>query len=148
MKNISLFLPFIVGIALTAQASINGQLRTSVNSQLMATLISFLVGTVLLVGIIIFTNDKIPSLGELGQIEWYKYTGGLLGAFIVMAIIVSIKTISPSALFALIVAGQLVTAIAFEQFGLLGVRQVTVGWSKVVGVILLVTAVYLINRKK
>ena len=148
MKNISLLLPFIVGIALTAQASINGQLRTAVNSPLLATLISFIVGTVFLVGIIIFTSDKIPSLTEFSQIEWYKYTGGLLGAFIVMAIILSIKNINPSALFALIVAGQLITALVFEQLGILGVRQSSVNWSKVLGVILLVAAVYLINRKK
>ena len=148
MKLFYLFLPVIVGVALTAQASINGQLRVAINNPLMATLISFLVGTILLVAILLLSSQRIPSIPELTNIEWYKYTGGILGAFIVMAIIISIQNINPSAMFALIVTGQLLTALAFEQFGLLGVKPSPISWPKIVGVILLVVSVYLINKKK
>lgn len=148
MKLLYSILPLIIGIALTTQASINGQLRSAINSPLLATLLSFLVGTIFLVGVIFFSSQKIPSIATLTTIEWYKYTGGLLGAFIVLAVILSIQNINPSALFALIVAGQLITALLFEYFGLLDVKQSPLNWTKIIGVILLVVGVYLINRKK
>src|SRR5690349_8177895 len=132
MKNIYIILPLIIGVALTVQASINGQLRVAINSPLQATLISFLVGTVFLILALVIARESIPSLQEFSQIEWYKYTGGLLGAFIVMGTILSIKNINPSTLFALIVAGQLITAIAVEHFGLLSVKQSSINFSKVI----------------
>ncbi len=148
MKILYLSLPFVVGVALTAQAVINGQLRTAINSPVMATLISFLVGTVFLIGIMLIINQKIPTLSELTAIAWYKYTGGIMGAFIVLAIILSIQTINPSTLFALIVTGQLLTALLLEHFALLGVRPSPINWTKIMGVILLVAGVFLINQKK
>ena len=62
MKIIYSFLPLIIGAALTAQAAINGQLRSAVNNPLMATLISFIVGTVFLVGVVLVSNQKIPAI--------------------------------------------------------------------------------------
>lgn len=147
MKNLYLFLPFTIGIALTLQAAINGQLRAAINSSLMATLISFLVGTLFLVVIILILKENIPALSQFSTIRWYTYTGGILGAFIVMAVILSIKNINPSTLFALIVAGQLLTAIVFEQFGWLGIKQTDISWSKVSGIVLMIASVYLINKK-
>jgi transporter family-2 protein len=148
MRTIYLLLPFITGVALTTQAAINGQLRTAINSPLLATFISFIVGTIFLLIIILFSTQKDVSIHTFTQVAWYKYTGGLLGSFIVMAIILSIKNISPSALFALVVAGQLITAIVFEQFGVLGVKLAPINWTKFIGVIMLIAAVYLINRKE
>jgi transporter family-2 protein len=148
MKTYYLLVPFSIGIALTAQATINSQLRGAVNSALVATLISFLVGTLALGVMIVILNEKIPSAQQLAGVAWYKYTGGLLGAFIVMAIIVSIKNINPSALFALVVAGQLVTAVIIEHFGFMGIPRIAVNWTKLTGIALLVISVYLINQKK
>src|SRR6195952_5514426 len=89
MKYLFYFLPFAVGIALTTQAGINSQLKVAINNPWMAAFISFVTGTAFLAIVLIVTRQTIPSAPQLASIPLYKYTGGILGAFIVTAVIFS-----------------------------------------------------------
>ena len=50
-------------------------------------------------------------------------------------------------MFVLIIAGQLITAVIIDHFGMLGLQQSTITLQKTVGVMLLVVGVYLVNKK-
>src|SRR6478672_7915512 len=103
MKLLFYFLPVLCGIAIAVQSIVNGQLRVAIGSPLIAAFISFFTGTVILFLMILVTRQPVPSLGTLQQVSWGKWTGGLLGAFFVTAVIVSIQRITAANLFALII---------------------------------------------
>jgi transporter family-2 protein len=49
-------------------------------------------------------------------------------------------------MFSLVIAGQLITAMNYDHFGLFGLQISHVNFSKAVGVILLIVGAYLISK--
>jgi transporter family-2 protein len=147
MKIIHYVLPLLAGIMMTVQSGINSQLRTAIQHPLLAALISFVSGTVALIVLVLLSKQAVPTLQTFGEISWYKWTGGLLGAFIVTVSLVSVARIGAANMFVLIIAGQLITAVIIDHFGMLGLQQSTITLQKAVGVLLLIGGVYLVNKK-
>lgn len=147
MKYLVFILPAIAGLTITTQAGVNSQLRVAVNNPWVAAFISFLVGTIFLGLYIVATRQTVPGITQLRGIELYKYTGGLLGAFFVTVIIVTVQKIGSANVFALVIAGQLFMALLYDHFGMFGFPQSNINWAKILGVILLVVGAYLINKK-
>lgn len=142
-----MLLPVLAGMAVSTQAAVNGQLRASVQSPVVAAFISFFIGTVLLGAILLFTKHEMPSFKQLSEVELYKFTGGLLGAFFITSVILSVQRISVANMFALIIAGQLLIALLYDHFGLMGVKQSPVTLTRLAGVASLIIGAYLINKK-
>lgn len=147
MKYLVYILPLLAGLTIATQAGVNSQLKTAVNNQWVAAFISFIVGTIALALIILFTRQQLPNVQQLQQIEWYKFSGGLLGAFFVTVVIFSVQQIGSANVFALVIAGQLLFALLFDHFGWFGFKQSSINWGKVAGVLMLIAGAYLINRK-
>ncbi|WP_299758281.1 DMT family transporter [uncultured Pontibacter sp.] len=145
--NWVILLPIIGGVAVSTQAAINGQLREQVNSPLVAAFVSFFVGTVLLGMLILLTRQQVPSLNQFVGIAPHKYLGGFLGAFFVTSIILAVQRLSIANMFALVITGQLVIALLYDHFGLLGVRQNPITLARLAGVAFLILGAYLINKK-
>lgn len=140
-------LPFLAGIAVATQTGINGQLRTVVGSPLVAALISFIAGTLVLAILILTTKQELPAFKQLTNTEWYKLTGGFFGAFFITSVIISVQRMSIANLLSLVVAGQLITALFYDHFGLLGLKQSPITLTRFIGAVLLVLGAYLINKK-
>jgi transporter family-2 protein len=112
-----------------------------------ASFVSYLGGTVtMLICLILGGTSVLPSASLLGGVRWWQLTGGMFGAFYVCAIIVTAVKIGSANMFSLMVAGQLLLAVLFDHFGLLGfnVHKVTV--ARFCGIVLLVAGVYVIQR--
>lgn len=147
MKLLYYFLPLIAGIAITIQSGINSQLRMAIQHPLMAALISFLSGSLVLILLVAFSKQPLPDLQTYSGIGWYKWMGGILGAFVVTVTLLSVSRIGAANMFVLIIAGQLITAVIMDHFGLLGLSQSPITAQKALGVILLAAGVYLVNKK-
>jgi bacterial/archaeal transporter family-2 protein len=147
MKILFYLLPVFAGIAITIQAGVNSQLRTAIQHPLLAAFISFVVGTLALAVLLFFSKESFPGLSEYSSINWYKYTGGLLGAFVVTVTLLSVQQIGAGNMFVLIVAGQLITAVLMDHFGVLGLNQNPVNIQKILGICLLVAGAWLVNKK-
>ncbi len=147
MKYLVFILPLLAGMTISTQAGVNSELKTSVNNQWVAAFISFLVGTLVLGLVILTTKQTVPTVSQLRNIELYKYSGGLLGAFFVTAIIFSVQRMGSANVFALVIAGQLLMTLVYDHFGLFNFRQSDISWVKLLGVCLLIAGAYLINKK-
>lgn len=147
MKILFYLMPVFAGVAITIQAGINSQLRSAIQHPLMAAFISFLVGTVALALLLILSKNTIPSLSQYSDISWYKYTGGLLGAFVVTVTLIAVAQIGAGNMFVLVVAGQLITAVIMDHFGVLGLQPNPVSIQKFCGICLLVAGAWLVNKK-
>ncbi|MDU2064232.1 MAG: DMT family transporter [Sporomusaceae bacterium] len=139
----------LAGFAATLQAGINGKLQVFLGSPLLTSFVSFLVGSVGLgaayLATVFYQAQPIPSFASLTQTSIWMWSGGLLGAFFVFTTIFCLPKIGFANLFSLIVAGQLLLAIFFDHYGLLGNTLHLLNPYRLLGVALLVTGVYLIQ---
>jgi transporter family-2 protein len=121
MKEIFYLVAIVAGLAVVTQAGVNSQLQLAVKSPIVSALISFLVGTLVLITAILVTNPKsIGSIGSAASLSWWKLTGGFLGAFYICSIILGVPKIGAANMLGFAVASQLIFAVIFDHFGWLG----------------------------
>ncbi|HIJ94656.1 MAG TPA: DMT family transporter [Desulfuromonadales bacterium] len=132
------------GLAVAIQPSINARLAQKVGS-FESSLISFAVGTLAM--IILLTLAGRGNLRNVVDASWWELTGGLLGAFFVTMTIIAVPKLGTLAVMSLIIAGQLTTAALLDQFGIFGLRQISLTPLRGVGILLLCIGAGLVIRK-
>lgn len=140
----------ISGAALTTQIGINGKLVSTMESPVLTSFISFLVGTIALAIIYIvavcYGVQPVPAFNAITQTNFWMWLGGLFGAFYILTTILCAPKIGFANMFSLVVAGQIILAVIFDHFGVLGNPIHTLSPFRAFGVTLLIVSVYLIQR--
>lgn len=137
---------FGAGTLIAVQAGINAQLARATGTGLVAATISFAMGLAALVAACAATRVPWPSLETMREIPLHLLIGGgLLGATYVYGATMLAPRLGAGALVALVVTGQLVTALVLDQFGLVGftVHELTPG--RALGACLLIAGVVLVR---
>lgn len=140
-------LAFAVGMVLIIQVGMNSTLRARLGSPLLAALISFLVGTVVLALLVLLSRAPLPNRAQLLALPGWAWLGGVLGAFYVVVSVIVGPRIGAAALLALIVLGQLVTSLTVDHFGWLGFPQHTLTPLRLLGAALLFGGVLLVVHR-
>jgi transporter family-2 protein len=136
----------IGGSLLTTQAGVNGQLREWLGHPFRAAFVSFLVGTLPLLFLALWSPGASPVRAGLSSAPWWIWIGGLLGVFFVVFSIALPPRLGVAVYFALVVAGQLTMALVLDHFGLLGFAQHPISPMRAVGAVLLVLGVVCIRQ--
>ncbi len=141
-----LLLAIAAGVLLPVQAGLNAQLRSALGSPIAAALISFFVGTAGLAGVALLLRTSLPLRSAWAATTPWQWIGGLIGAVYVLAAIVLAPRLGAATLIAAVVAGQMVTSLVLDQYGLVGfpVHPLTLG--RLVGAALVIAGVILIQR--
>ena len=139
-------LAFVAGMALTIQVGVNSTLRRGLGDPGMATLVSFLVGTVGLVLSLLLTRTRLPTRTAVAVVPWWAWLGGLVGAFYVVTTVVVGPRLGSATLLALVVLGQLLAALVIDHFGWIGFPQHPLSTVRILGAIMLFGGVLLIVR--
>lgn len=145
MKTIYTILVLIAGILAPTQAGINAQLSQGLRSNLLAALVSFIVGTLGLIIYILILRTPWPSLGGMAKIPFWLWLGGLCGAFLVTVTIAAVPKLGATTMFAFFLAGQMIASLVFDHFGLLGYPVHPLNIWRVLGTILLFAGVLIIK---
>ncbi|MHB8709767.1 MAG: DMT family transporter [Desulfuromonadales bacterium] len=138
-------LALAAGICLPTQAGINARLSHWTHSPVLAAAISFLVGTVVLIGYSLATRLPLPPLRSVLEQPWWLWTGGVLGAFFVAITIYLAPRLGATNMLAWILAGQMLAALTFDHFGVLGYPLQPFSFGRAAGVLLLVAGVLMIR---
>jgi len=142
-------LALISGAAVTTQVGINGKLLVNIGGPILTSFISFLVGTIVLaiayILAVYYGLEPIPTFNAMTQTSLWLWMGGVLGAFYIFTTILCSPKIGFANMFSLLVAGQIILAIIFDHFGLLGSSVHLISPLRFIGVILLIVSVYLIQ---
>lgn len=141
-----LILALVAGAFLPLQAGINAQLRTYTGSAVLASFISFLVGTVALFGIGLVMRVPLPSIAALASAPWWVWIGGTLGAFFVFLTIVLAESLGAAVMVSVIIAGQMIASLVLDHYGLVGYARHPVNPARIIGTLLLLAGVLLIRR--
>lgn len=124
------------GAASAIQAPINSQLARGLSSEpLLAALISFGSGTVLLFLLCLWRVDWQSALPQLPQQPGWRYLGGTLGAGFVFTTVVLAPKLGVTNMLFFIIVGQLLTAMLIDHFGLIGMAARPVQIWQVAGVL-------------
>ncbi len=145
-RGLAVAITAAVGVMVAFQAPINSRLGKSVGT-FPAAVVSFGVGTILLVGITLLFGGGFGRVGAVRELPWWVYLGGLFGAAFVSASLVAVRTLGATGVVAGVIAGQLTASVLIDQFGLIGVPRQPVGVLRLAGVALLALGTYLVVRE-
>jgi bacterial/archaeal transporter family-2 protein len=121
MHFVLLFLAFVMGGSLVVQAAVNRNLAANAGgAPLWASMLSALVsaGSLLLFQVAI--RSRWPTVAQFNGAPWWVWTGGLLGAFNVLAPVLLVGRLGTALLFAGIITGQLICSLVVDHLGALG----------------------------
>lgn len=128
----------VAGILLSVQARINGQLTEDLGSPFVVTLLTFVVGATILVGVTVSQHRTLrPSklLGD-GWFGWWLLSGPF-GAFLVLAIATGVPVLGVALVTVLTVVGQTVAGMAIDARGF-GDEQVRLTRRRIASVVVAV----------
>lgn len=146
MKWLLVLVAAIAGGLLPTQAGINAQLAKNLGHPLLAASVSFGIGAIALILYTIVFHISLPPLGQIKQIPWYLWVGGILGTIYLTTTIVLAPLLGATTMIGLIVAGQMLASIALDSFGLVGFPVHPLSFWRAIGAILLIVGVALIQR--
>jgi len=146
MRGLPYVLGIVAGLGLAAQIGMNSQLRKLLHSANTAALISFLVGTIALLSLLLATRSELPSRDTLAAVPLWAWFGGVFGAFYVAISTVVATELGATSLLALALLGQLGTALVIDHFGWLGLPEHPITLSRLAGVALLGAGVWVFTR--
>jgi transporter family-2 protein len=136
----------IAGALMPTQAATNNKMSEVVSSPILATFISFFVGTIALFAFALVSGVSISSLSSVRNAPPVAWLGGLLGAFYVAATVSLVPRLGVAMTFSLIIAGQMIVTLVIDHFGLLDVPVKELSIARVAGVLLITAGVVLIRR--
>lgn len=146
MPSLLYALAFTAGVTLIIQVGVNTALRNALGSPVIAGLVSFVVGSAAIAAFVLFTRTAWPARAQLLGVPLWAWSGGVLGAFYVISTVVTGPRLGAATLLALVVLGQLATALAVDHFGWLGFPQHPLTLVRFAGAALLFGGVLLITR--
>ena len=137
MFFVYLIIALAAGIALATQSAINTQLAKAMSGEaVIATFISFAVGTIVLFFIAWVKTDLWGNLSTVPSQPWWKLIGGVLGAVVVFTTVLLAPKLGITAMLFFIIVGQLITATTIDHFGLIGMPIREVNITKLIGLII------------
>ncbi|WP_044896526.1 DMT family transporter [Aeribacillus alveayuensis] len=144
MKLLLMFVTVIAGMATSIQASINGGLGKKVGV-LEGAFISFLIGTIALFLFQLFFGKG--NVLQMFSVPKWQLLGGLLGAFYVFIMVLSVPKVGVATSIIAIISGQLVMSAMIDHFGLFGGKQIPFDMKRMMGIVLLFGALFLFYKE-
>jgi len=108
--------------------------------------VNFAVGLVALLALLLLRGVRPPAAVELARAPWWAWTGGLLGAFYVTAVVLLAPRLGVATTLALVIAGQALGSLVVDHYGLVGMAVRGMSLARAAGAGLLVLGVILIRR--
>jgi transporter family-2 protein len=143
---IFIILAICAGFMMPTQGAVNTKLASYVESPVTAAFISFLVGTIALFFYMLLTGTPMSNFTNSKNAPAITWTGGLLGAFFVTAIAMTVPRLGVALTFSLAIAGQMLITLLIDHFGFLDVPVKEINIPRILGVILIVAGVIVVRR--
>jgi transporter family-2 protein len=138
-------LVLIAGAMTAAQPPTNAILARTSGSVIFAAFLSFAVGTIVLLLVLLAGQPKL-ALAPLRQVPWYAWAGGFYGAFFVAVGAYAAPRLGIASLITIAVAGQMAAALALDHYGAFGLDRAPITPGRIAGALLVVAGVVLVRR--
>jgi len=139
-------LALIAGALVPFQAGTNAMLGRTLGHPLWATVASLLVSLICILPLILALRLQLPKLGDAFQAPLWIWFGGLAGVIFITAALMLVPRLGGTGFIACVIAGQMVTALVIDHYGLMGLAEKSVNIGRISGVLLIFSGVLLIQR--
>lgn len=140
-----ILLVLFAGGMIALQAPTNAILARAGGSPIVAALISFAVGTAVLLAVA-FGSGQRPRPASFAGLPAYAWLGGAYGAVYVAVAAYAAPKIGLASLITIGIAGQIAIALLLDHFGLLGLPREPLNIGRLLGAIIVVAGVVLVRR--
>jgi transporter family-2 protein len=127
-------------------ASSNGMLGKSFGSPFTATLAVFIFASMLIGLIVILTNNPGLSISSISNTNWKMWLGGVIVVMNIITFTIVPQKIGASNMIVIFIAGQILSSVIVEHFGLLNFPVHTVNWYRVLGLTLIIFGVMFVKK--
>ena len=142
---VPMLLVLFAGGMIALQAPTNAILARAGGSPVLAALISFAVGTLVLLIVWLATAPR-PRSAAFAGLPAYAWFGGAYGALYVAVAAYAAPRIGLASLITIGIAGQIAMALLLDQLGALGLPRDPLSLGRVAGALLVVAGVVLVRR--
>lgn len=138
----------LAGVALPVQVGINKGLQGILERPILVTLVSFTVGTLTCLISAVISRAPLPSPERVRSGPFWIWFSGVLGAYLVWSTLIAAPRLGGAVMLGFVVAGQLLTSLLLDHFGLLGFPVRPADRFRVVGVSLVVAGVVILALRE
>jgi len=138
-----IFLCVAVGVAIAFQALLNASLGAFTRLNSFSALMSFVVGFPVVIVYFLVESQQVD--GKYARAPWWSYLGGLLGAFYIVSVILTVRRLGAGVVLSVLVASQVIASVTIDHFGVLDVVQRDATPGRIVGVALITVGAVLIS---
>jgi transporter family-2 protein len=136
----------LVGATLALQVGMAATMRGHVGSPMGAALVNFAVGTVFLLIAVALGRGSLAGLANVGAAPWWAWGAGILGGFYITASAAFGPMLGGATFLALVVAGQMVAALALDHYGVLGFPGRPLDAWRIAGALLVIAGMFILAR--
>ena len=141
-----MLLAVVSGMAIPIQAGINSQLARVLGGTFPAAMVSFTVGAVFLIALTSLTLREVPSLATIRATPLQIFLlGGVLGTLFVSTNAFLVPKIGAAVTIGFIIAGQLISAMLIDQFGLFGVNLREASFGRTLGLVMVLVGALMVR---
>jgi transporter family-2 protein len=136
LTAVAVALAVAAGLAGAVQAAVMGELgeRAGVFPALaFSGVVAFVLGAALL----LVAKQSFSGIADVVRQPLWLWTGGGLSVLIILAITVASPRIGLAATIGIIIAFNLTVAAVIDRFGWFGFERIPIGWTRLLGILLL-----------
>ncbi|MFC6323242.1 DMT family transporter [Companilactobacillus baiquanensis] len=135
----------IAGMLGAAQSAINGHLGAVLNSTVKAAFLSFFVGTICILLIVIFIHPKLQLNKAKNGNPWWMWIGGIIGGLYILGNVYLVPIIGTGLSVVIILLGLMIGSLIIDQFGILESKRNPVTVAQVLSLLVMISGVALIR---
>lgn len=142
-----LLYPFIIvaGMFMAIGVVWNAQLRGALDNPWLAATVSFVPVVFVFAFIFLLRPSPLPDRDDIAGMRWWMPLAGLTGAVAVFAGLLFVDKVGAGAFNGLLITANLLTSVALDHFGWLGMKQVRAGPARLLGAAVMVAGIVLIS---
>lgn len=141
-----LLLAVFIGCLLPVQTGVNSELRTALGNPIATALVSFGMGIAGLLAAVLWLRIPVPLADAWSQSAWWQWSGGLIGAIYIAAVVVLAPRLGAGTLIAAVVGGQMLASLVLDHFGWVGFPEHPISGLRLLGAGLVMLGVAMIQR--
>lgn len=138
-------LALATGALIPFQLAFNGQLGVALKSTYLGAFFVFAVGVVAMVAVLLVSRQALPGTDQLAAVPATAWLGGLIATLYILAVVFLVPRLGVGSTAVLVIAGQLVAALALDHFGLFGSAQVSITGARLAGAVLALAGAALVK---
>jgi bacterial/archaeal transporter family-2 protein len=146
MHYVAMSLTALAGATLAVQVGLNATMRVYAGSPMAAALLNFAVGTLFLAVAVAAGRGGFAGIAQAAGAPWWAWGAGILGGLYIAASAAFAPVIGGATFLALIVAGQMIAALALDHYGMLGFPVRPLDVTRVAGALLVVGGMLLLAK--